>query len=112
MRQLIILTSILAAACAASAYDAGTYTCPGRGHLPANIYVVKKIAVGGETLPYLELTRHFVGGGNGEVETALMRGFAIESNLRGKTTLSIASVSLELEAGSLKGCSFLPAERK
>ena len=107
MRALLFV-SLLAMSMTASAFEAGTFTCPGRGHLPANTYIVKKVNVGGMELPYLELTRHFVGGSNGEVDTNVIKGFASEATLRGKTTLMIAAVSLEIVDGKLGNCTFVP----
>lgn len=108
MKKLILAATIVAASTTASAYEAGTFTCPGKGQLPPNIYVLKKIAVGGEILPYLEMTRHFVGAGGGQVDTATLKGFAIEARHREKITLTLAAVSLELIEGKLGDCSFVP----
>lgn len=109
MKNLLLASAVLLfAGSASAAYEAGTFTCPGRGHLPANVYVVKKVNVGGETLPYVELTRHFVGGSNGEIDTGLIKGFAAESTLRERTTLMIAAVSLEIVDGKLGNCTFVP----
>ncbi len=108
MNLRILTLAVLLATPSAYAYDAGTFTCPGKGQLPPNVYLIKKLELGGVTLPYLEVTRHFLSNGSGEPQTSTMKGIATETSLRGKTTLILEALTLELTEGNLRGCTFTP----
>jgi len=90
----------------AFAYKDGTYTCKNGQGLPANVYVVKTIEVGGVQLPYLELTRHFHKqlDPSQPVQTVHTKGLAMLSSVDGKDVLLIGALRYEFEGDRLVNC--------
>jgi hypothetical protein len=103
MRIIFCSLSLLALTTNAFAYEEGTFNCKNLGGLPDNTYKIENVAVGGASLPYVEITRFFKGR-EGSPAQSTIRGLATVSNSGGLEILSLASVRLEIRDGKLVNC--------
>ena len=104
MRTIFGSLFLLALTTNAFAYNEGTFSCKNAEGLPNNTYKIENVAVGGASLPYVEINRFYKGKeGNPPTQTTI-RGLAAVSASETLEILSLASVRLEFENGALVNC--------
>jgi hypothetical protein len=104
---LVLLTLGLSAS--AMAYQTGTYTCKNREKtLPPDVYKITDKDIDGTTVPYVEITRHFLADATdpGSAQrTSSVRGLATVSSINENTEfLMLGNLRLEFDNGQLFGC--------
>ena len=104
MRTIFGSLFLLALTTNAFAYNEGTYSCKNAEGLPNNTYKIENVAVGGSTLPYLEVTRFYKGKEGQPITQSSIRGLATVSNSGSVEILSIAALRIEFENGALVNC--------
>lgn len=92
----------------AMAYQTGTYTCKNREKtLPPDVYKITDKDIAGATVPYVEITRHYLSNSSDPASqrTSTVRGLAAVSSINDNTELlMIGSLRLEFDNGQLFGC--------
>lgn len=104
MRTLFASLFLLALTTNAFAYNEGTYSCRNAEGLPNNTYKIENVAVGGATLPYVEVNRFYKSKDGQPPTQSTIRGLAAVSTSRSVEILSIAALRLEFENGALVNC--------
>ena len=85
------------------AYQDGVYKCPGfDSKLPADIYEIKTINVGGVALPYVNVTRAI----QMESKTSVnkFQGIAHVMMMDGEESLLLGNMELQFKNGKMNGC--------
>jgi hypothetical protein len=104
MRTIFGSLFLLALTTNAFAYNEGTYSCKNAEGLPNNTYKIENVAVGGATLPYVEVNRFYKGKEGQPPTQSSIRGLAAVSTSESVEILSLAALRLEFENGALVNC--------
>lgn len=102
MKNLTLALSLMCATQAFAYYQDGQYNCAHTDPtIPANVYIIKTIDLGGVSAPFVEIVSNMAS--DSGVQTYRMKGFAtVQTN---KTTmLRLGNYALEFNADGLVGC--------
>lgn len=93
----------------AMAYQTGTYTCKNSEKtLEPDVYKITDKDIDGVTVPFVEVTRHFLSDStdpNSPARTSTVRGLATVSSINDNTEfLMVGNLRLEFDNGQLFGC--------
>lgn len=104
MRALFSMVLVCLMGIPALAYKDGVYHCKNLRGVPDDRITVKTVAVGGMSVPFVEIIRHFRTE-TSEVQVSKQSGFAsVATTSTGHESLMLAAVVLELENGAVRGC--------
>lgn len=106
MKKTLAVAATMLMANAASAYEAGVFTCPNIAGLPDNVYRIEKVAVGADTLPYVHATRYFQMTLKGPVQKVEIKGMASVVESESGEELTVGAIYLKFDGGRLKNCAF------
>lgn len=96
----------------AFAYLDGSYLCPTKKDLPEDVYRIQTVSLGGISIPYLQITRHYranLNDKNSPILKSEISGFATLFTGSDKQfeILSIAAITIEITNNKVKGCTFI-----
>ena len=104
VRALISMALVCLMGIPVLAYKDGIYHCKNLRGVPDDRITVKTVSLGGVSVPYVEITRHFRSESS-EVQVSKHVGFAsVATTSTGHESLMLAAVVLELDNGAVRGC--------